>query len=103
MNIFNRKQITELEKKLHTTELERDKYISKAAEMEVTLEEVSKLEESIPEGCTKGPWCRACEFAKTIHYIEYRGGHGFDSLGTIYVCSKGKSCENFVQKEINDD
>jgi hypothetical protein len=103
MDIFNHHRIAELEKKLHETELDRDRYMSKAAELAVKLDEVSKLEESIPEGCVKGPWCKACEFSKTIHYSEHYGYNSYSSLVTMYVCSKGKSCENFVQKEIKDD
>lgn len=103
MDIFNRQRIAELEEKLHQTELERDRYISKAAELTVKLSEVSKFEESIPEGCEKGPWCKACEFCRTVHYTEHYGAYGYNSLETIYTCSKGKSCKNFVQKETEHD
>lgn len=103
MDIFNKQRIAELEKKLHETELDRDRYISKAAEFETKLEALSELEETIPEGCEKGPWCKACEFVRTYHYTEYYGHYGGHSLETIYTCSKGESCKNFVQKEIKDD
>lgn len=108
MDIFNAKlvdrdYIENLEKKLRETEWDRDRYISKAAELKMKLDEVSKLEESIPEGCEKGPWCKACEFVRTFHYTEYYGPYGGHSLETIYTCSKGKSCKNFVQKEIKDE
>lgn len=103
MDIFNKKRIAELEKKLHETELERDRYISKSAELAVKLDEVSKLEETIPEGCEKGPWCKACEFVRTFHYTEYYGAYGGHSLETVYACGKGKSCKNFAQKVIVDD
>ena len=102
MDIFNKKRIADLEKKLHETERERDKYISKSAELASKLEEIGELAETIPEGCQKGPWCKACEFSRTFQYTEYYGPFGGHSLETIYACSKGKSCKNFVQKEIKE-
>ncbi len=104
MDIFNRQRIAELENKLHETELDRDRYISLAANLEMKLEAVSKLEESIPEGCEKGPWCRACEFCRTFHYTSGLSLPGYPGRkNVIYTCSKGESCKNFVQKEIKDD
>lgn len=103
MDIFNRKRIAELEEKLRDSERSRDRYMVKASELAAKLEEVSKLEETVPEGCVKGPWCQACEFAKTIHFNEYYGHSSFDTLVTMYVCSKGVSCRNFVQKGATDD
>ena len=101
--LVDRDYIENLEKKLRETELDRDRYISKAAELADKLKAVSELEESIPEGCTKGPWCKACEFVKTYYYTEYYGAYSGHSLETIYVCSKGESCKNFIQKENKDE
>lgn len=103
MDIFNRQRIAELESKLHETEQDRDRYISKAAELEMKLREISRLEESIPEGCEKGPWCKACEFCRTFHYTGGISLSGYRSMNVIYTCSKGESCKNFIQKEIKDD
>ena len=101
MDIFNRKRVEELEKELEYTQKELDKYKDKLIYIKKQFEEVTELQETIPEGCTKGPWCKACEFAKEITYVEHYHGIGFCSSITAYVCSKGKSCENFVQKEIS--
>lgn len=98
MDIFNRKRVAELEAKLRDTERERDKYISKVAELAVKLDVISKLEDSKPEDCTKGPWCKACEFAKTIHYNPSGINH-WTNQDAYYGCSKGESCKHFVQKE----
>lgn len=100
--LVDRDYVENLEKKLRETEYDRDRYISKAAELATNLEEVTKLEETIPEGCEKGPWCKACEFVRTFHYIEHYGAYSGRSIKTIYACSKGKSCTNFVQKEIDN-
>lgn len=90
MDLFNRKRVAKLEEKLRDSERLVDLYINKAAELTVELEKVAKLEETIPEDCVKGPWCKACEFVKTIQYVTNR----------VYVCGKGASCRNFVQKNV---
>lgn len=100
--LLDRDYIKNLEKKLCDAEYERDRYITKADELATKLKEITKLEDSIPEGCEKGPWCKACEFVRTYHYTEYYGAYGGHSLETIYTCSKGKSCKNFIQKEIEE-
>ncbi len=97
MDIFNRKRIEELEDELYEAECERVKYRRDIELLTKRLEAMGALEESIPEGCTKGPWCRACEFSRTFHYSPYNSV----SYTTFYTCSKGKSCENFVQKKEN--
>ena len=104
MDIFNKKRIAELEKKLRDTEVERDAYIYKASELEMKLEEVSKLEETIPEGCEKGPWCKACEFLRAFRYTSGLSSSGYPrNTKIIYTCAKGESCKNFVQKENKDE
>lgn len=104
MDIFNKKRVAELEKKLYEANLDLERYISKAAEFEMKLDEVSKLEETIPEGCEKGPWCKACEFVRTFHYTRGLSLPGYPrSTNVIYTCSKGESCKNFAQKVIVDD
>lgn len=101
MDIFNRKRIKELEEKLYDTELERDKYIGKAAELDAKLREIGRLEESVPTDCVKGPWCEACEFVRTFHYRKYYG-HSNYSTNCMYVCGKGESCKNFVQRKVEE-
>ena len=101
MDIFGKKRIAELERELADVKYERDKYIQKVADTTDKFEEMAKLQDSEPEGCVRGSWCKACEFARTFHYTEYYGmGHSYTH--TAYMCSKGKSCDHFVQKEISD-
>lgn len=98
MDIFNCKRVAELEEELAEVKHSRDKYMTMAADLKVKLEEIGKLNETIPEDCEKGPWCKACEFVRTFHYNEYYG-YGNYKVNVAYTCGKGKSCKNFVQRE----
>lgn len=101
MDIFNVKKVADLERKLADAEKDRDKYKKRVAEFEDRFEKMGELEESIPSDCVRGPWCKACEFVKTFHVLDYLG-YGQSTIRTAYVCGKGKSCNNFVQKETNN-
>lgn len=98
MDIFNKKRVAELEMELADVKRARDKYITKSANLKAKLDEIASLNESIPEDCEKGPWCKACEFVRTFHYNEYYGCGNYET-NIVYVCGKGKSCKSFVQKE----
>ncbi len=98
MDIFGRKRIKELERKLYAAERDRDRYSREAAELAVEFRAMGELKETVPEDCVRGPWCEACEFVKKYYYVhEY--GLGMSNTKAGYMCSKGKSCNNFVQKE----
>ena len=101
MDIFNLKKIEELKMKLWETECERDKYRADVRILTEKLEDANKYIDSTPENCTRGPWCKACEFVKTYHYTE-RYGFGSYSVEPIYVCGKGKSCECFVESKVEE-
>lgn len=102
MDIFNNRKVAELERKLLDTEIERNNYKFQTECLIRKLEEVTALNESTPENCTKGPWCKACEFVRTFHYFDYLNPlrHKTD---IVYVCGKGNSCVNFVQKELENE
>lgn len=68
MDIFNRRRVEELEARLRGAEQSRDRYSHDVYELRQALDEVTKLKDSIPEGCTQGSWCKACEFAKVVQY-----------------------------------
>lgn len=98
MDIFNRKRVKELEEKLRDAEIERNRYKHEGAALTAKLDEITKLMDSTPADCVRGEWCRACEFVRTFMYHNCFG-HGCYGTTTAYVCGKGKSCSNFVQKE----
>lgn len=102
MDIFNRKKVAELQKTISELRTERDRYQSSIASLENKFEKLGELEETVPEGCVRGPWCKACEFVKTFHHVEYIG-FGQHTTVTAYACGRGKSCVNFVQMETNVD
>ena len=108
MYIFGKKRIAELEKELaevkktlNNVENERDRYVNDVAELTTKFEVMAELQDAEPVGCVRGPWCKACEFAKEFQHIEHYGFCNY-KINTAYMCSKGKSCQYFVQKEVSD-
>lgn len=101
LDIFNRKKVRELEERLINAETERNKYRNMAVHLENRLDNISKINETIPEDCKKGPWCAACEFGKAYSYMaHYDFGVRNGVTETFYGCRKGESCQHFIQKEI---
>lgn len=98
MDIFNRKKVAEQARIIEDLERKNHNLIDENAELKMKFDEMSKLQESIPTDCVRGPWCKACEFVKTYHYVDHYGLGRFNTV-TAYVCGKGNSCTNFVQKE----
>lgn len=98
MDIFNEEKVKSQERQILDLKYENSRLRSELAELKVKFEEASRLEESMPKDCTKGPWCKACEFAKVYFHIEH---YGMGSWNTVpyYMCGKGESCSNFVKKE----
>jgi hypothetical protein len=102
MDIFNHKKVEELEMRLAKAQREADDLRTRNIHLQIdldsanqTLEEILRVKDSIPEDCVPGSYCAACEFSKKYYF-----GANFK---TGYLCNKGKSCKNFVQKEINYD
>lgn len=98
MDIFGRKRIHDLEYQLATeqgkrrdAELERDMLKQK-------FDAMTELEESKPDDCVRGPWCKSCSFVSSFLRRESYGIGGHKWI-TAYVCGKGKSCVNFVQQK----
>lgn len=102
MDIFGRKRIAELERKLEETKRERDDYMSKAFEYSSKLDSIEGTLRTVPADCIQGDWCKACEFVEEFK-IHERTGYGYYGAVTKYVCGKGKSCSNFVQKKIEEE
>lgn len=98
--MFNRTKIKDLERKLidrddtiHKLESiidDRDFTISK---LKLTIEEITKLKDKIPEDCIPGSYCRACEFAKKYRLSKNMFSENF------YVCAKSGYCSEFIQKK----
>lgn len=107
MSIFNkisRKELEDinraLEKKIKELEKEKDQLRGELSTLTDIYKRAVELPNSEPEGCKRGPWCKACEFVKTYTYHQY--GSIFSSEIVEYQCGKGESCKHFVQKEIKE-
>ena len=101
MDIFNRKKVAELEERLEQTKRslvivkkERDDIQRDLVRSSDTLKAIQAMQDAIPEDCTPGEYCRACEFVKPYFFCECH------SVITGYTCAKGQSCKNFVQNEV---
>jgi hypothetical protein len=94
MDIFGKKRIAKLERELDD--------VRRACNTNAqVLEEVGKLRETEPEGCVRGPWCKACEFVKTFYYREYFVS-GCYNTQVGYMCGKGESCKHFTQRKVEE-
>ena len=60
------------------------------------LDDISEYHDSIPDDCIRGQYCEACEFGKIYHTRSALISK------TFAVCTKGKSCSNFIQKKENE-
>lgn len=101
MDIFGRKRIKELDSELFETKRELERTDASYKALLAEFKELGRLKEFEPEGCKKGPWCKACEFVKEFtHYEHFMTGSV--PIATGYVCGKGESCVNFVQKKIEE-
>lgn len=98
MDIFNRKKVEELERKLFDIELENKSLIEHNAHLATTIETITEYVDATPTDCVRGEWCSACEFGKKFLYKEIYGA-GHYQWTTKYICGKGKSCPTFIPKE----
>lgn len=95
MDIYNFKKVAELERKLEEANKElNDLRMWQRVQLQ-KYEEMAKLKEEIPESCTRGPWCKACEFSKIYHYTDV----WFASVNDVWFCNKANVCKEFTPKE----
>lgn len=102
MDIFNLKKVEFLQKELDRVTHERDMYKLTIDSYERKIDAMSKLEESMPEDCVRGPWCKSCEFVRTFHLIN-QSLYGYHSATVAYVCGKSESCAHFLQMKEDDE
>jgi hypothetical protein len=109
MDIFNHKKVEELEMKLAKAQREADDLRVRNFHLQTdldsanqTLDEILHVKDSIPEDCVPGSYCAACEFSKK-YYFDIKRYSSVANFKEGYLCNKGKSCKNFVQKEIKNN
>lgn len=118
MDIFNRKRVEELEMEREELLKDVESLKSENSDLRVCLDKaisdlkhILSAKQDIPEDCTPGPWCKECAFGKSWasgYYVTSRYYHrhyhtGYDSICSGYLCGKGKSCKNFIQKKVEEN
>ena len=95
MDIFNKKRVEELERQLEEVNTElAELRMWKSIQIQ-KFEKMSELKEEIPESCTRGPWCKACEFSKVYHYTDSWYSNAYE----VVFCNKANVCKEFTPKE----
>ena len=98
---------SEYKEQIEKLKYENERLRNCLTKAEADIESFISLRQDIPDDCTPGSYCKACEFVKTYHfnyYIPaYLAEHRHDYRATGYICGKGSSCKNFIQKEIKND
>lgn len=91
-------RILKLEHELESKELLINVLDEKLKECINQLEEAQSCIDSMPVDCVRGEWCRSCEFVKSYYEPDFEL-YGYKIHGpTVYICGKGESCPNFIQK-----
>lgn len=60
---------------------------------EIQIDDIMHVDNSIPEGCIRGPYCEACAFVKRYHVPNELG-----KLRLVTLCGKGASCDCFIER-----
>lgn len=96
MDIFNKKRVEELERQLEEANKELDDLRMWQRVQLQKFEAMEELKEEIPESCTRGPWCKACEFSRVYHYSD----SWLRNTKDVWFCNKAHVCKEFTPKEI---
>lgn len=86
-------RILELERELKDRDTQINKMDSCLKDYIRAFEDMQTMLDNTPNDCVRGEWCKACEFVKKYDIPSlYTLGY------TSYICGKGESCPNFIQK-----
>ena len=96
MDIFNTKRVAELEKEVRELKDKNEKLEAHLSSTNDHLSYILEQKASTPDGCIPGEYCRACEFVKPYYH------HDYYTLIEGFLCGKGESCSNFIQKKVED-
>lgn len=98
MKQTKRQRIEQLEAQIR----EKDRKITRLEDLlanhEMRFVNMQKTMDSTPSDCKPGEYCRACHFGKAYSMYDRQ----FCNTRTLYLCNKAGACENFVQKEVED-
>ena len=91
-------EIESLEDKLRLKDCEIERLKKELTCFTKEVIDLSRLVSNTPDDCVRGEWCKACEFGKKYLVLDPQCRACFPH--EIYICTKGESCKNFIQKEI---
>lgn len=97
MDIFNRKKVAELEKKLKEAEEMNSDLKRHLESAEYEIRDLVNQNETRPNDCVTGKYCNACVYAKKYEYESYIYG-GRHAIIDGIMCLKGQVCPNFIYK-----
>lgn len=106
MDIFNKKRVEALEKelkRLKKVEQENTELLGLLDEAGRNIENALKVQQSIPDDCIPGPYCRACEFSKEYYFRHRAFLANYDRVYSGWICNKANVCKSFTQKEVSNE
>lgn len=110
MDIFNRKKVAELEKRiceLEGVDGENNRLRRELDRLANDLREVLRVKDATPVDCVPSNYCRVCEFGDHIFEHYYASGstihrRDYSTAVSGYVCKRGAICPNFIQKNTEE-
>ena len=97
MKQTKRRRIKELEAELEKKDRKIRNLEDQVTCYQMKFEAIEETLKTTPKDCKWGEYCRGCSFGCSYFYRDR-----FGDLRQIYLCSKQNSCQNFIQKEVND-
>lgn len=100
--MFNRKRVEELEYELDLVKVDNNRLKTALTTAESHISQLLTLRDNIPEDCTPGSYCAACEFSRCYN-VGIWDDQYHDYWKSGYICNKANSCKNFIQREVKHD
>lgn len=87
----------QLQRENRELEFVNEQYKDQVTTLITEVEVLTDISEKIPEGCTKGPWCKSCDFVRTFYLPTGSvGSHSAYGYKKRYACGKGEACAHYV-------
>lgn len=97
MTLTKSQKIKELEAQLEKKDRKIANLEDQVSGYQMKFEAIEESLKATPKDCKWGEYCRGCSFADSYFYRDR-----FGDLRQIYFCGKQNSCQNFMQKEVNE-
>lgn len=96
MKKFEQNEIEQLKAQLEEKDRKIHRLEDQVANYQMKLEDIQKAVETTPVDCTPGEYCKACVFSDSYFFRN----RNLD-LEKVHFCAKLRSCQNFVQREVD--